>query len=302
MTILEALSKATEILRENKISNPHSTAEIFLFSILNLKRVDLYLNKDKILTQPENEKLNSYLQQRISGKPIQYVTGEVGFFGFEFKIDPRAMIPRPETEVLVSEIVEQFKKTKKEFDPLRIIDTGTGSGVIAITLAKELANSIIYATDISKDALELAKENAERNDVEQRIEFVYGDLFKPLKEKNVENSIDCIVSNPPYVKDSELGKLDKEIRDFEPKVALLSGEDGIGFHEKITEGAVAYLKSGGLLALEVGLGDAERLAQFISSNRQDVVKTLRASHNSYENIKIVKDLAGIKRVVLGTKK
>jgi len=290
MTILEALIRATEILRENKIDNPCSTTEIFLSSVLNLKRVELYLNKDRILTQQENEKFNSYLQQRISGKPIQYVTGEVGFFGLEFKIDPRAMIPRPETEVLVSEIVEQFKKTKKEFDPLKVVDIGTGSGVIAITLAKELANSLIYATDISKDALELAKENAERNDVEQRIEFIYGDLFEPLIEKNFENSIDCVVSNPPYVKDSELGKLDKEIRNYEPKVALLSGEDGIGFHKKITEGAVTYLKSGGLLAFEVGLGDAERLTEFIASN------------NSYENIKIVKDLAGIKRVVLAMKR
>jgi release factor glutamine methyltransferase len=290
MTILEALIRATEILRENKIDNPRSTTEIFLSSVLNLKRVELYLNKDRILTQQENEKFNSYLQQRISGKPIQYVTGEVGFFGLEFKIDPRAMIPRPETEVLVSEIVKEFKKTKKEFDPLKVVDIGTGSGVIAITLAKELANSLIYATDISKDALELAKENAERNDVEQRIEFIYGDLFEPLIEKNFENSIDCVVSNPPYVKDSELGKLDKEIRDYEPKVALLSGEDGIGFHKKITEGAVTYLKSGGLLAFEVGLGDAERLTEFIASN------------NSYENIKIVKDLAGIKRVVLAMKR
>jgi release factor glutamine methyltransferase len=290
MTILEALSKATEVLRENEISNPRSTTEIFLSSILSLKRVELYLNKDRILTQPENEKLNSYFQQRISGKPIQYITGEVGFFGLDFKIDPRAMIPRPETEVLVSEIVEQFKKTKKEFDPLKVVDIGTGSGVIAITLASELKNSLIYATDISKDALELAKENAGRNNVEQRIEFVYGDLFEPLEEKNVENSIDCIVSNPPYVKDSELGKLDKEIRDYEPKVALLSGEDGIDFHKKITEGAVTYLKSGGLLAFEVALGDAERLTEFIASN------------NSYESIKIVKDLAGIKRVVLASKK
>lgn len=290
MTILEALSKATEILRENKISNPRSTAEIFLSSLLNLKRVDLYLNKDKILTQQENEKLNSYLQQRISGEPIQYITGEVGFFGFEFKIDARVMIPRPETEVLVSEIVGQFKKTKKEFDPLKVVDIGTGSGVIAITLASELKNSFIYATDISKDALELAKENAERNGVEQRIEFVYGDLFEPLIKKNFENSIDCVVSNPPYIRDRALENLDKEIKDFEPKVALLSGGDGIGFHKKITEGAVTYLKSGGLLAFEVGLGDAERLTEFIASN------------NSYENIKIVKDLAGIKRVVLAMKK
>ena len=290
MTILEALNQATQILREKKIANPRSTSEIFLSSILNLKRVDLYLNKDRILTEKENEKLNLYLQQRIFGKPIQYTTGEVGFFGYDFKIDERALIPRPETETLVNEIIQYFKDRKKDCEALKIIDIGTGSGAIAVTLANELRNSLVYATDISKEALELALENAVKNEVEQRIEFICGDLFEPLKGKNLENSIDCIVSNPPYVKDSEFENLDKEIRDFEPKVALLSGEEGIDFHTKIAEESVNYLKSCGLLAFETGLGDAERLALFVSSN------------NSYENIKIVKDLAEIKRVVLAIKK
>jgi len=288
-TLLETLNSATSLLKEKNIPNPRSTSELFLSSILNLKRVDLYLNREKILSEKEKDKLFFYVKERISGKPIQYIIKNTGFYGLEFKTDPRAMIPRPETETLVNEVIQHFKMLKIESEPIKIIDIGTGSGVIAITLAYELKNSFVYATDISKDALELALENAKIFKVEKRVEFVLGDLFDPLRNKNLVNSFDCIVSNPPYVKDSDYKNLDKEIKDFEPEVAFLCGDDGIKFHKKIAKEGVKYLKKGGLLGLEVALGDAEGLVDYLYSN------------SSYSEIKTVEDLAGIKRVVLGLK-
>ncbi len=248
------------------------------------------MNKEKVLTDEEKERLKSFLEQRISGCPIQYINKSTGFFGLEFKTDQRAMIPRPETEILVNEIINHLKTQKKESEALKIIDIGTGSGVIAVTLACELKNSFVFATDISKEALDLALENARINKVEPRIEFIHGDLFDPLtKNKNIENSFDCIVSNPPYVKDSDYQNLHKEIRDFEPRIAFLCGDDGINFHKKIAGEGIRYLKKGGLLALEVASGDDKKLLEFLSSNL------------SYSNLRTVKDLAGIRRVVLSLK-
>ncbi len=284
-TLLETLNSATSLLKEKNLPNPRSTSELFLSSILNLKRVDLYLNREKILSEKEKDKLFFYLKERISGKPIQYIIKNTGFYGLEFKTDPRAMIPRPETETLVNEVIQHF--IKKESEPIKIIDIGTGSGVIAITLAYELKNSFVYATDISKDALELALENAKIFKVEKRVKFVLGDFFDPLKNKNLVDFFDCIVSNPPYVKDSDYKNLDKEIKDFEPEIAFLCGDDGINFHKKIAKEGVKYLKKGGLLVLEIALGNAEKLLEFLSSS------------SLYNQIRIVKDLAGIRRVVSG---
>ena len=285
ITLLEALNSGAEFLKERGIGNPRSSVELLLCSILNLNRVDLYLNKDNVLKTKDKEKLDRFIEERALGKPLQYITGSTEFLDLEFKVDPRALIPRPETEILTLSVMEHFEKAKRENEALRIVDLGTGSGVIAVTLAKNLTSSLVYATDISKDALELAEENAKMHKVEHRIDFISGDLFQPLEDKNLKNSVDCIVSNPPYVRDDDYRSLASEIRDFEPQVALFSGDDGLSFHTRIVEGSRAYLKGGGLLALEVGMGDAERLFEIIESE------------NLFHKAEIIKDLAGIKRIV-----
>jgi release factor glutamine methyltransferase len=288
-TLLQALNSGVKFLKEKGIGNPRSSAEVLLSSILNLSRVDLYLNKDRILNQKEKEKLDGFLKERASGKPLQYITGSIEFLDLEFKIDPGAMIPRPETEILTLSVIEHFKEIKDESRPLKIIDLGTGSGVIAVTLAVNLNNSFIYATDVSGDALKLAFENAKENQVEGKIEFVSGDLFKPLENRNLENSIDCIVSNPPYVRDDDSESLSEEITDFEPEVSLFSGDDGLNFHKRIIKECHNYLRKDGLLALEVGWEDGDRLADLIRSE------------GDYHNIKTIKDLSGIKRIVKALK-
>ena len=223
-TISEALKSTTEIFWKKDVESPRVEAELLLGHILDLKRTELYLDSQRVLSFEEEERLRRLIEERLKGKPLQYVIGKTEFFGLKFKVDPRALIPRPETEVLVSVVLEYFKKVKKESDNLEIIDVGTGAGNIAIALAFNLKNCFIYAMDISSEALSLAQENAKINKVEDRIEFLCGNLFAPLKEKGLEAKIDAVVFNPPYVQKEEREILPKEVRDFEPGVALFAEE------------------------------------------------------------------------------
>ena len=283
---LEVLNQAVEKLRLAGIDRPRTNAELLLGAVLNKNKADLYLDKDRILTSDEIEKFNQYMKERISHRPVQYIIGTVEFFGLEFKVDERVLIPRPETETLVEVVIEQLINKENP----RIIDLGTGSGAIAISLAKNVKEAFVYATDVSNDALDVAKENAIKNKVENQIEFLWGDLFEPLKNKNLEGQIDCVVSNPPYVSKDELETLPREIKDYEPIVALESEKDGLFFHKKIIENSFDYLKRDGLLALEVAFGQAGKVADLIRQSE------------SYNNIEIVKDLSGIDRVVKAIKR
>ncbi len=287
--LLEALNSGAKFLKEKGIGNPRSSTEVLLSSILNLSRVDLYLNKDQVLNEKDKKKFDEFLKERASGKPLQYITGSIEFLDLEFMIDPRAMIPRPETEILTLSVIDHFNNIKNENQPLRIVDLGTGSGIIAITLAKNLENSFLYAVDISKEALKLASDNAIKHKVIERIDFILGDLFQPLERKNIQNSVDCIVSNPPYVKDDDSESLSKEITHFEPDVALFSGDDGLNFHKRILKESMKYLRKDGLLALEVGWEDGDRLIDLIGSE------------GFFHETEIIKDLAGIKRIVKALK-
>ena len=280
-TCLEILNQAVEKLRLAGIDRPRTNAELLLGAVLNRSKIDLYLDKDRILTSDEIEKFNQSIKERISHRPVQYIIGTVEFFGLEFKVDQRVLIPRPETETLVEVVIEQLANKENP----RIIDLGTGSGAIAISLAANLKNPFIYATDVSKDVLEVAKENAKMNKVENQIEFFCGDLFESLKNKNLEGQIDCVVSNPPYVSKDELKALPREIKDYEPIVALESTEEGIFFHKKIIENSLDFLKKGGLLTLETAFGQAGKVADLIRQSKD------------FNRIEIIKDLGGIDRVV-----
>ena len=287
-TILEALHSTTEVFWKKDIDSPRIEAELLLGYILNLKRTELYLNSQKVLTPEEEETLQKLIKERLSGKPLQYILGEVEFYGLKFNIDSRALIPRPETEVLVTKVLEHFKKEKRETDILKIVDIGTGSGNIAVALASNLKNSFVYATDISSDALSLSRENAERNQVEKRIEFLCGDLFTPLWGRNLEGKIDSIVSNPPYVQNEEKEILQKEVRDFEPEIALFTKG---GLYQRIIEQSASFLRKGkGILVLETGYNQAGK------------VKKIIAEISDFNSIEIIKDLAGIERVLFAIKR
>ena len=287
-TISEALKSTTEFFWKKDIESPRVEAEILLGHILNLKRTQLYLDSQRVLSSKEEERLRHLIKERLKGKPLQYIFGETEFFGLKFKVDSRALIPRPETEILVSMVLEYFKREKRESDHLKIIDVGTGAGNIAITLASHLKNGFVYATDISSNALSLAQENAEINKVRDRIEFLCGDLFASLEGKNLEQKIDAVVSNPPYVQKEEKEILPKEVRDFEPGVALFAEEE---LYQRLINQSALFLKKGeGILVLETGYGQAQK------------VKNIIQVKGEFASIEIIKDLAGIERVVFVIKR
>ena len=253
-------------------------AELVLSQVLNCDRLSLYLNKNSSLNKDKSVLISKILQRRILGEPLQYVLGRTEFMGIEFKTDKRALIPRPETEILVDSSIRVLK-AKGLVSP-KILDLGTGSGCIAVAIAKLFPSAIVWATDISKEALRLAGENAYLNKVE--VKFLRSDIFSALG--NRKEQFDLIISNPPYVLASQLSSLSAEIS-FEPACALAAGVDGLDFYRKIIKQAAGYLNDFGLLAFEVGI------------NQSGPVKAMLKEEN-FSDIRIIKDYNNINRVLI----
>jgi len=237
------------------------------------------------LGEKEKKEVEQLLQRRISGEPLQYILGQQEFWSTRFKVDTRVLIPRPETELLVEQALSMLSKISLERRPV-VLDIGTGSGALAISLAREWGNIRIFASDISGQALILAKENARSSGVLEKIDFVNGDLFSPFTEGE---TFDLILSNPPYIRRSEMGHLAREIRDFEPAIALDGGEDGLDYYRKIVSQAPSYLRNGGWLLLETGQGQNGKVLEMMEETG------LFAGTDS------VRDLSGIGRVVKAQK-
>ena len=277
---LEVLNWAKAKLKEKNIQSAKLEAELILSFVLKCERIKLHLDPQRILTEGEFNYFQELLKQRFDRKPLQYILGEAYFFGYKFKVNKDVLIPRPETEGLVNEVIALLKGRNN----LKIVDLGTGCGNIAVSLALNLKDVFVLATDISSNALKMAKLNVKLNKVENKISFLCGDLFKPIKTK-----VDAIVSNPAYVSEEEFFKLPNEIKNFEPKTALLAEEEGLKYIKEIIKGAPEFLKKGGLLALEIGFGQDKKVKELIDKN------------NYLELIEIKKDLAGVPRVVLAKK-
>lgn len=275
----------TERLRSHHVDSSTVVAELLLLHVLQCKRVDLYLNLNQTLNLSQSAEFDSLLLQRIAGRPVQYITHSANFFGFELYVDENVLIPRPETEILAEAVLQRFSSCENK---LKIIDWGTGSGNIAIALAAHL-NCEIYAVDISEKALKITEKNILTHGLGQKIKLSQGDGFSVLP-KSLKREIDAVVTNPPYVKFSELESLPREVKDFEPKVALFDSGAGLFFTGEIVTGAKEFLKKKGLLALEVALGQANKVVELISQTK------------AYHKIEIVPDLAGIERVVVASKK
>jgi release factor glutamine methyltransferase len=283
-TIAELLSKAAEHLQDKGLENPRLNAEIMLGHLLSLKRLELYLHHDRPLNRRELSTFRDMIKRRLAGYPLQYLTGETDFFSLTFQVNPYALIPRPETEILVEAVLSRVRGLEP---PREIADLGTGSGVIAITLAIHLAESQLWAMDCSSGALALARKNARRHGVADRIRFFQGDLFEPLKGR--EGSLAAVVSNPPYVSSNQLKNLSREIRLHEPSLALDGGPDGLGVIRRIVAGAPQYLRNDGILAVEVGDGQAPEVQKM-------VVET-----GAFGLPCAVKDYLGVERVVMAEK-
>lgn len=271
MTVLEVLTAASGYLEKRSIESPRLNAEHLLAHVLGKKRLDLYLEFDRPLSETERAPLRDLIRERGNGKPLQHLLGTAEFFGRSFLCDSRALVPRPETEQLVELILEQ--------KPSKILDVGTGSGIIALTLALKLPGAEVSAVDISSAALSLARENAKRLELEERVTFHEGDLLP-----DGDAIFDCIAANLPYIATADMAALQKEVT-FDPAGALDGGPDGLDLVRRLIDLAPARLAPGGIIGLEIGHDQAASVAQIFSER-------------GYKDIVVRKDLQNVERFVV----
>lgn len=276
-----ALAKVRTLAREFLTpfsSSPALDADLILARVCKLSRLELMTEGARIFSVDEREKALTLLSRRVAGEPIAYILGEKEFYGLHFKVNPDVLIPRPDTELLVEEAI---KVLKTQEIPLKVIDVCTGSGCIAIAIAHNVKSACVQAIDLSELALAVAKDNARALGVSDQIDFLLGDLLDPVTQAR---EVDLIVSNPPYIRPDEMADLMRDVRDFEPHLALVGqNADGLGLHRKIIEQAAPILKAGGTLMMEIGQGQAE------------ILEGLHFEGFSAANF--LKDYAGIWRVV-----
>ena len=275
MTYRQALIWGNGFLRENGIEEG-SDARVLLCHAAQTDSLRLAVCANEQIDDKAYEKYKEYILRRSQNEPVSYITGEREFMGINFKVKPGILIPRPETEHLVEFCMENLP------DNAKIIDLCTGSGAIAVSLAKYLENARITAVDISDEAIEVATLNAKENKVSDRVNVVKANA---LKKTDFGTKFDAVVSNPPYIPNEVVLTLDRDVKDFEPHLALCGGDDGLDFYRAITKNAVPMLNPGGLLVYEVGYDQAEQVAQIMSAD--------------FIDINFVKDLADINRVVYG---
>ncbi len=289
-TIGQASKNISKLFKNKGIKNSERETEILLSYSLEMSRSEIYLNFDRVLKDTEKKQLEKKIHKRIDKIPLQYITKHQEFMGMDFLVKKGVLIPRPETEILVEEVIKKLKNYKYSND-LRVVDLGTGTGVIAISIAKFIDNITIYATDISKKSLQTALKNTRKHDCEDKISFLQGDLFESFIGRIEKGSLDGIVSNPPYIDSYDFKLLPPEIKDNEPKLALYGGIDGLNYYRKIIRISPKFLKKNGFVALEVGAGQAKKVKELILEE-----------NNFKQNVEIVRDYSGIERVVIAYRK
>ena len=281
-TLLDILKLSTEYLTKNNLQNPRLDAELLISGYLNLKRLDLYLKFDKPILETELAEIRNMLKKRAKSEPIQYILGKVDFFGYQFIVNRSVLIPRLDTEILIESILDKIGIEDKT-----ILDIGTGSGCIPISLILESKNKDISATglDISEEALEIAKQNADLHNLTvEKMKFVKRDIFS--SGIKVKEKFDIVVSNPPYIKIEEYNKLDTEVIEFEPSIALTdNSNDGLNFYRRLAELLPTILKPNKYFFAEIGFNQAKEVKEIFSS--------------VLNNIEIIKDLTDNDRVILG---
>jgi release factor glutamine methyltransferase len=283
MTALAKMKEITMLFEQSRIEDPAREAEMLVSGLLDLDRAGLYTG-DALMPEDRVNYIDELAVRRTRGEPIQYLIGYVLFYGLKIRVGSGVLIPRPETELLVEEAVKvverQASSVKRERinEKLTILDLCTGSGCIALSIARHFAGAIVYGVDASEAAMVYATQNARANDV-HNVRFKLGDLFEPVNTLH----FDCIVSNPPYVRHDEIKTLQREIREHEPISALDGGRDGLDFYRRIFRNAPAYLKGNGIIVLEIGFGQSA------------AIRALALSAG-FTQLHFIKDFAGIDRV------
>jgi release factor glutamine methyltransferase len=274
VTVLELLQNTTAYFAKRQIESPRLNIEHLLADALGKKRIELYLEFDREIPQNLLEPLRDKVRRRVDGEPLQHLLGHWDFFGRTFKIDRRALIPRPETELLVETVLGEIKPDR--LTGSRLVEVGTGSGILAVTFALERPGLDVIGVDISEEALDLARENADRFDA--GVAFRHSDLLD-----STEGAYDWVVANLPYVATGSLPSLPRDVR-FDPPIALDGGEDGLTIIKRLIESVPDKLASNSLIALEVGQGQAEQVARFLA-------------RQNFRDITIKKDYQGIERIL-----
>ena len=317
MTVLEAIQKSADFLGKKSVESPRLQTELLLAHLLKLPRMKLYLNFERVLTPAETDALREFVKRRGQREPLQHIVGSTSFCGYEIAVNRHALVPRPETELL-AELGWQFLKGRADLPvgqdaqqrvPTSALDFGTGTGCIAIALAAKCPNVKITATDISADALALAKANAARNQVAERIGFLQGDGFATFHSEGrvprVPNSeieakimdacnsslrnweFDLVISNPPYIPSAEIATLQPEVRDFDPRSALDGGADGLDFYRKLAAEAGPFLKPDGKIMLEFGDGQEEAVKSIFETQKW-IVEAVKEDYSQRARILIAR--------------
>jgi release factor glutamine methyltransferase len=276
VTVLQVLQNTADFFARKGVESPRLNIEHLLADVLGKRRIDLYLEFDRTLSEDELAPLRDKVRRRVEGEPLQYVLGSWDFFGRAFRTDQRALIPRSETEILVEIGLKAIRAQSNSRN--RLLDVGTGSGVLAITFALESPNLQVVGSDISPLALNLARENAERQGLDHRIEWIESDLFD-----SVTGSFDFLVANLPYIPTEEIPKLAREVQ-HDPRLALDGGADGLTVIRRLLRDAPTFLKKGAFLILEVGFDQADPVADLMAAQK-------------LRDISVENDYQGVRRFV-----
>ncbi len=284
------LRQGLQTLQAHQVPSAQLAAELLLMHALGCDRAYLHTHADEEVPPPDLQHYSQLIAERTTGKPTQYITGHQEFWGLDFEVTPAVLIPRPETEHLVECVLELVRRQGWSHDAsLRIVDVGTGSGCIALALASEFPHAILFGVDISNPALAVAARNAMRLAMPERVSLLEGDLLKPLLEPDLAGTFDFVLSNPPYVGRREVEKVQREVRDFEPRLAWGGDlERGEEVYERLFPQALQVLKPGGHVVVEIGYNMCERVLALLGEEWQD--------------IEAMPDLAGIPRVVSARKR
>lgn len=284
-SVRELMKVSIDLLQKKGFDEARLNVELLLAHALKWQRIQLYTKFDKPLSKEEIRDFRSLFERRLNREPLQYIIGAAGFMGLQFRVDPRVLIPRPETETLVEQVM-LIGNTFPPEKPIAILEAGTGSGNIAVCLAKYLRHAHIISVDNSREALQVAELNAKVHEVTDRVSFKLLDVFEPVDQLLLKR-FDILVSNPPYCSLSDFEGFPLEVRKYEPRSATTDGKDGFEFFRRLVEIAPFVLSDGGRMAVEVGFGQAEK------------VKTMMTDSGMF-NVSIVQDLQMIPRVVIGS--
>lgn len=287
--IKNLLEWTTAFFTRKNVDPARLSAELLLAHVLEVQRIKLYTGFEQVVPPAQLAAFRELVRRASEHEPVAYLTGRAHFFNLEFHITRDVLIPRPDTEVLVENVLQLARRTAG-FETPRVLDLCTGSGCIAAAVAHHNKNSTVIATDISPAALEVAKQNITRLGLPDRVTLLEGNLFEPLSQLVDKDPFDLILSNPPYIATAKIAELDRSVRDYEPMLALDGGPDGLTFHRQILKTAPAHLRSGGRIFIEIAFDQGEE------------VLTLAQEYPDFENPTVLRDHAGNERVLTATRR